>query len=1310
MFPDMATAGNVLSKEQLLCPICLDLFNQPVSIPCGHNFCRDCLKTYWRSVYLSQCPMCKQKFYRKPDLKVNTLISEVASQFKKMMEHKDENESSNMDHSSRYKGDLSCDVYIGKSVTALKSCLDCFASFCEAHHVLGTFRKHHLINPLMSMQDTMCKRHEEQQDLFCNTNQTHVCQICDTNEHKAHLNVEDDSRDRGAQIERINEEVEKMTDLRLQKISKINQTVQLSRENTNREIEESLQVFTKLLHLVQRGQAEVEEVIGAKQRQVEFKASRLITEMEQEIKGLEWEHQSDTKGDLWHLLESFPAFSTLPGTKDGSNSCIESAVYVGVVRRAVRRIACQLEETVKAEVKRLCETELHRARQFAVEITLDPDTAHPKLVLSENNKQVYHGDVALSLPHNPERFYPGISVLAKEGFSSGRFYFEVQVKGKTEWDVGVGLGSVNRKGGSMLNPEKGYWTLGMRKDKSYWALSSTPLCVPLVEKPQRIGVYVDVEGGQVSFYNVDCASHIYSFTGYSFSERLHPYFNPRRNHGGVNSAPLIILPTATELPKRPLSPVLSAVVWTLLSCGILLAFCFLLFTLRFKNNRIVKMSSPNLNILTLFGSLLTYSSGFLFAIDERGHSQGGPSTAVLQARMWTLCVGSTLMFGPILGKTWRLYRVFTQRVPDKRVIIRDIQLMCMVALLILVDMLLLTAWNLTDPIRCSRSARAVVKVVERDITYSLTQLESCSSAYSDLWIVIIAVQKGCLLLYGTYLAGLTSNVSHPPVNQSPTIITAVTLVTFSSAVAVPVSIFLKAWPNLVYSTVAGAIFICTLATNCMLFVPQLIQCRHFEDDHNNHNQMAKYFSSPSKSQPSVYSQDEIYYLVGENNSMKKLLNEKNAVIDSLQEQVNNAKDKLLRLMSANQPPEDPDMDSSVTNLNSSSTQTTDIQSNGPSPSLPHTDSKSLLAPHVATASAVPSSEHPTDSNASSSTVLSDDMYPGENQMKVSIPGFTGKDRAESKREDDLKQPVSLPSSGLLRTAEETVNFVTSLQCRGGGLKPFQIESLDSHSGLTAQLGPNARLAGFVSSEQLQEILRELSVDAVLETTLRSPPQTARLPSQMKAADTSTLSPLSLRTPRSPHAPVLYPRISPYAMRKRRPPFHSSRRSLTPACFYAGCRKIREHCEQQAPNRHPDGATEDGRLLQVHNSDHELEDDKEEQAEGHRLITKGRRCASSCHTCAEHERAVLPDVETGGKDEPRRRHIRDSCGYWDSDSSSSTDYCYYHRPYCESCLQRDSLLSSDSSSDSSDSEYESYTGLHRSPHPVVFKEDLKPTFV
>nr|XP_020464920.1 E3 ubiquitin-protein ligase TRIM21-like [Monopterus albus] len=550
----MATAGSLLSKEQLLCPICLDLFNHPVSTPCGHNFCRDCINTYWQSASLSQCPLCKQKFYLRPELKVNSFISEVASQFKMTVEEKDENETSTVDQTSGHKGEVSCDVCIGKRVRALKSCLDCLASFCDAHlnphHILSTFKKHHLINPMMNILDRVCKKHEKLLDLFCHTDQMYVCQICIKKDHKAHhtVPIEDESRDRRAQIARINEEVEEMIDSRLQKISEIKQTVQLSRGNTEREIEESLQVFDKLLHLVQRGQAELVEVIGAKQRHVEHRASGLIVELEKEIselrkKSTELKHLSHTEDELY-LLMSFPALSTLPTTKDWYDTCTENTLYVGVVSREVRTVACQLDETVKTEAKRLCEIEFQRAQQCAVDVTLDPDTAHPKLVLSENKKQVYHGDVALSLPDNPQRFYPGVSVLGKEGFSSGRFYYEVQVKGKTEWDIGVGLESVNRKGGNILNPERGYWTLGMRKDKTCWALNSTPIRVPLVEKPQKVGVYVDLEGGQVSFYNVDSASHIYSFTGYSFSERVFPYFNPRRNHGGVNSAPLIISPVS----------------------------------------------------------------------------------------------------------------------------------------------------------------------------------------------------------------------------------------------------------------------------------------------------------------------------------------------------------------------------------------------------------------------------------------------------------------------------------------------------------------------------------------------------------------------------------------------------------------------------------------------------------------------------------------------------------------------------------------------------------------------------------------------
>lgn len=79
----MATTGN-LSEEQVHCSICLDVFTNPVSIPCGHNFCQSCILGYWKTSPLYQCPMCKKSFHKRPDISVNTVLREIAEQFKEI--------------------------------------------------------------------------------------------------------------------------------------------------------------------------------------------------------------------------------------------------------------------------------------------------------------------------------------------------------------------------------------------------------------------------------------------------------------------------------------------------------------------------------------------------------------------------------------------------------------------------------------------------------------------------------------------------------------------------------------------------------------------------------------------------------------------------------------------------------------------------------------------------------------------------------------------------------------------------------------------------------------------------------------------------------------------------------------------------------------------------------------------------------------------------------------------------------------------------------------------------------------------------
>ncbi|KAJ3582147.1 hypothetical protein NHX12_015827, partial [Muraenolepis orangiensis] len=183
-----------------------------------------------------------------------------------------------------------------------------------------------------------------------------------------------------------------------------------------------------------------------------------------------------------------------------------------------------------------------RVQQYGVEVTLDPDTAHPQLILSDDGKQVHDGGVGKELPDNPKRFTRHLNVLMRQSFSSGRFYFEVQVKDKTTWWLGVARESVSRKElFTSRTPENGFWTLYLLKDKLVFN-DNPDVCLPVRAELQKVGVFVDYDAGLVSFYDVEARAHIYSATGCTFSEPLYPFFCPGSHDGGRNSTPLIISP------------------------------------------------------------------------------------------------------------------------------------------------------------------------------------------------------------------------------------------------------------------------------------------------------------------------------------------------------------------------------------------------------------------------------------------------------------------------------------------------------------------------------------------------------------------------------------------------------------------------------------------------------------------------------------------------------------------------------------------------------------------------------------------------
>ncbi|XP_055085124.1 E3 ubiquitin-protein ligase TRIM39 isoform X2 [Periophthalmus magnuspinnatus] len=628
----MASSGN-LSEEQVHCSICLDVFTNPVSIPCGHNFCQNCILGYWKTSPLYQCPMCKKAFQKRPDISVNTVLREIAEQFKQIRvksrdgkvekeedeiktnktkdrkwtterrkkedevrllekdqfleELKEKQEQRKLREDAKAEEDLPplippippprsppvsrtqtseiptevspspsppmsspisesspaastsslapswveedvlCDVCLGEGrPKAIKSCLVCLTSYCEEHlksHA-ARFTKHKLIEPVANMEDRMCPKHERLLELYCKKDQTCVCVLCTETDHRAHYTVpvEREWTDKKALLKRTEMEVQQMIQDRVKKVEEIKHAMELNKASAQKEVEESVQVFSDLVRSIQRTQAELVLVIEEKQRQTEQWAEGLMTHLEQEISELKRRHadlENVARTDHINFLKSFPALSCPPVVRDWSDTRVPTDTCVGMIRRSVSKLESTLNETVH----KLIDSEIKKVQKYTVDVTLDPDTANPWLQLSQDRRQVRHLGAWQDLPEHPARFDTVVIVLGRCGFTSGRHYWEVQVGDKDDWYLGVAKSSVNRKGRISVSTAQGYWALAMKKSQGYRASTTPPQLLSLDAKPKRIGVYLDIEEGQVSFYDVKNRTHIFTFKD-SFAEKILPFF------------------------------------------------------------------------------------------------------------------------------------------------------------------------------------------------------------------------------------------------------------------------------------------------------------------------------------------------------------------------------------------------------------------------------------------------------------------------------------------------------------------------------------------------------------------------------------------------------------------------------------------------------------------------------------------------------------------------------------------------------------------------------------------------------------------
>ncbi|KAL0178660.1 hypothetical protein M9458_027554, partial [Cirrhinus mrigala] len=176
-----------VAQDQFVCPICLDLLKDPVTISCGHSYCMNCITSHWNEEDLRRiysCPQCRKTFTPRPDLGKNVMLAEMLEKVKK---------TEFQDAVPTRPGDVKCDVCTGRKNNAVKSCLVCLNSYCQTHfdrhEEFHPGKRHKVINATGRLKEMICQKHKKILELFCCTDQKCICIQCTMDDHRNHETV-----------------------------------------------------------------------------------------------------------------------------------------------------------------------------------------------------------------------------------------------------------------------------------------------------------------------------------------------------------------------------------------------------------------------------------------------------------------------------------------------------------------------------------------------------------------------------------------------------------------------------------------------------------------------------------------------------------------------------------------------------------------------------------------------------------------------------------------------------------------------------------------------------------------------------------------------------------------------------------------------------------------------------------------------------------------------------------------------------------------------------------------------------------------
>ncbi|XP_054876694.1 E3 ubiquitin-protein ligase TRIM39-like [Poeciliopsis prolifica] len=364
-----------------------------------------------------------------------------------------------------------------------------------------------------SGSEPLCSLHAETLSLFCVDEQQLLCRVCSElerhSEHKLQL-----ANEAGEQAKKTLEDSLKPLRKRMRLIHEVKGScdqsaghIKTQAEATERKIKEEFKKLHQFLEEEEEARLNAlrEEEEQKSHMMVEIRAlSREISDLSGIIKTTEHELRAKNVQFLLNYKEMVERIQEQPVPDDPemiSGALIDETRYL-------RNLSFNVWSKMKDMIS-------------FTPVVLDPNTAHPDLTLSDDLTSVTHGTGKQELPDNPERINHFFSVVGSESFTSGCHSWEVEVGQNDAYVLGVLAGSDVRKG--VIWP--GLWRIMFCKGEyKTLSLTDTGSDVSVKGNPRRIRVFLDYDGGRLSFSDAETGAHIHTFT-HTFTDRLFPYIS-----------------------------------------------------------------------------------------------------------------------------------------------------------------------------------------------------------------------------------------------------------------------------------------------------------------------------------------------------------------------------------------------------------------------------------------------------------------------------------------------------------------------------------------------------------------------------------------------------------------------------------------------------------------------------------------------------------------------------------------------------------------------------------------------------------------